>query len=87
MDEDTLDVRGTRVRLHSIDAPEGGQTCQDAAGKPYRCGQSATLALADRIGTQVAACENVGDGEDLNAWLVRKGLALAYREFGTKDVR
>jgi hypothetical protein len=30
VDEDTLDVRGTRVRLHGIDAPEKGQTCKDA---------------------------------------------------------
>jgi endonuclease YncB( thermonuclease family) len=35
----------------------------------------------------VAKCRLVGDGEDLNAWLVREGLALAYREFGTDYVR
>ena len=27
IDGDTLDVGGTRVRLHGVDAPEAGQSC------------------------------------------------------------
>lgn len=34
----TLDD-GTRVRLHGIDAPESSQTCKDAAGLEYQCGE------------------------------------------------
>ena len=79
IDGDTLDVRGTRIRLHGIDAPESGQTCKDAAGKDYRCGQAA--ALSDRIGAAPIACEprdtdRYGQtvavcrkgAEDLNGW-------------------
>ena len=35
---DTLDVRGTRIRLHGIDTPETAQLGKDAAGTDYRCG-------------------------------------------------
>ena len=47
IDADTLEIHGQRIRLHGIDAPEGGQTCLDAAGRNWRCGQRAALALQD----------------------------------------
>jgi len=95
IDGDTLDIRGTRIRLHGVDAFESAQLCQGADGKPYRCGQRAALALADRIGTASVSCEKTdidrhkrivavcsARGEDLNAWLVSEGHALAYRQYG-----
>ncbi|TWA74143.1 endonuclease YncB(thermonuclease family) [Azospirillum brasilense] len=97
VDGDTLEVRGTRIRLHGIDAPESQQLCQDATGKDWRCGQQAALALSDRIGRRpvdclvkdtdrygrsVAAC-SVG-GESLNAWMAANGWAMAYRQY-SKD--
>jgi len=95
IDGDTLDIRGTRIRLHGADAFESAQLCQGADGKAYRCGQRAALALADRIGTDTVSCEQTDTdrhrrivavcslrGEDLNAWLVREGHALAYRQYG-----
>jgi endonuclease YncB( thermonuclease family) len=95
IDGDTLDIRGIRFRLHGVDAPESSQTCKDAAGANYRCGQKAALALSDRIGEANVSCgqkdkDRYGrivavcsaGGEDLNAWLVRQGLALAYRQYG-----
>ncbi|WP_082494377.1 thermonuclease family protein [Methylobacterium sp. Leaf108] len=86
IDGDTFEVRGTRIRLHGIDAPESGQRCKDAAGKDYRCGQVAALALADRIGKRVLTCDprdtdrygrvvavcRIGS-EDLNAWMACEG--------------
>ncbi len=98
-DGDTLVIRDTRIRLHGIDAPESAQTCQDAAGKEYRCGQAAALALADHIGQASVVCESRDTDrygrtvsvcrkghEDLNAWMVRQGHAIAYRRYSTDYV-
>lgn len=91
IDGDTLDIHGVRVRLHGIDAPESGQTCRDAQGTMYRCGQRAALALSGRIGRHPVSCtaydtDSYGrtvavchqGGTDLNAWMVAGGHALAY---------
>jgi endonuclease YncB( thermonuclease family) len=56
IDGDTLEIHGQRIRLHGIDAPESGQTCEDAAGRHYRCGQKAALALSDKIGRSPVEC-------------------------------
>ena len=94
-DGDTLTVAGQRIRLFGIDAPESKQTCV-AGGQRWRCGRSATQALAKRIagrpvvcterdrgryGRIVAVCR--AGGEDVNAWMVSQGLALAYRKYST----
>lgn len=93
IDGDTLELRGRRIRLHGIDAPESDQLCSSHGGR-YRCGQRAALALADLIGRRTVSCEqrdtdrygrvvavcSVG-GQDLGAWMVRHGHALAYRRY------
>ena len=94
IDGDTLDLHGQRIRLHGIDAPEGGQSCKDASGTSYRCGQRAALALADRIGRRPVTCVGTDNDDygriiaicyqndaDLNAWLVANGHAQAYRKY------
>lgn len=95
IDGDTLEIHGTRIRLHGIDTPESGQRCEDANGALYRCGQWAALALANRIGRRTVICEQTDidhrhdrivavcmlDDVDLNEWLVRDGAALAYRRY------
>jgi hypothetical protein len=86
IDGDTLEIHGERIRLFGIDAPESGQTCLDARGQCYRCGQKAALVLDARIGAGVVTCERKGTdrcgrtvalcrvyGEDLGAWMVGLG--------------
>jgi endonuclease YncB( thermonuclease family) len=94
IDGDTIEIHGKRIRFHGIDAPESRQLCNDAAGKPYRCGQRAALALSDKIGRGTVSCEprdkdrygrivavcRIGS-VDLNSWLVAQGLAIAYRRY------
>lgn len=93
IDGDTIEIHGTRIRLFGIDAPESGQSCS-AQGKNFRCGQRAALALADEIGNQVVNCQVkdrdrygrvvavcLAGGEDINAWMVANGWALAYRNY------
>lgn len=94
VDGDTLLMRDTRVRLHGIDAPESAQSCDDAAGKAYRCGQKAARVLAEHIGEGLLTCvaretDQHGrlfavcrkDAEDLNAWMVAQGHAVALRRY------
>jgi len=90
VDGDTIEIHGRLIRLYGIDAPEAGQTCS-MNGRPYRCGEEAALALSDFIGARLVACEKCDidsyerivavcrvDGEDVGAWMVSQGWALAY---------
>jgi endonuclease YncB( thermonuclease family) len=96
IDGDTLDLHSKRIRLHGIDAPESRQSCS-RDGQNWRCGQQAALALSDHIGGRPLRCEQRDidrykrivavcymGGEDVNAWLVRSGWAMAYRQY-SKD--
>jgi endonuclease YncB( thermonuclease family) len=100
IDGDTLEIRGQRIRLHGIDAPESRQVCATAEGQRWRCGQQAALSLADRIGRRQVSCtvrdtDRYGrfiavchqDGIDLNGWLVREGWAVAYRQYSRDYIR
>ena len=93
IDGDTVEIHGTRVRLHGIEAPESGQTCE-ANGDAYRCGQAAALALDEMIGARPIECHQTDidrygrvvavcmfGGVDLNARMVSLGWALAYRQY------
>ena len=97
-DGDTLRIGPERIRLHGIDAPESAQTCS-AGGKTWACGEAATRALRERIGGRPVECtERDRDrygrivavcsiaGADLNAWMVEKGWAVAYRKYSTDYV-
>ncbi len=83
IDGNTIEVRGQRIRLHGIDAPESRQLCR-RDGKPWQC------ALAEKIARRPVTCEDLGRdrykriiarctvaGDDLGEWLVANGWAVA----------
>ena len=94
VDGDTISVGGNSIRLHGIDAPESGQTCDNAIGLSYKCGQVATDRLSALIGANEVRCE-VKDKDrygrlvavcfskqiNLNEQLVFEGLVLAYQKY------
>lgn len=94
IDGDTIEIHGEPFRLFGIDAPETKQLCKGATGKPYRCGQVAANALSDLIGGKTVSCEKrdldrykrilavcAVKGRDVGAYLVAKGLAVAYVKY------
>jgi endonuclease YncB( thermonuclease family) len=93
IDGDTLDISGTRIRLFGMDAMEKSQVCA-RPHEQWPCGQQATVALRQRIGSTMIQCSTrdrdkhdrtvaVCDvaGEDLSAWMVRQGWAVAYTRY------
>ena len=93
IDGDTLEIDGQRIRLHGIDAPEARQFCR-RDGKPWQCGKDAMNTLAGKISRRPIACQKrdrdrngcivavcYAGGDDLNAWMVANGWALAYRQY------
>ena len=98
VDGDTLTVAGERIRLFGVDAPEARQMCE-RDGQPWRCGAAAKQALQaflagkpvactpvdrDRFGRIVARCATAG--QDVGAWLVSEGMAVAYTDFSWRYV-
>lgn len=88
IDGATLDLGGRRLRLYGMDAPDLDQTCSDGHERDYACGRAAAAALTARIGGESVTCELSGadgtalcrrDGEDLAAWMVANGYAIADR--------
>ena len=91
IDGDKIAIGNERIRLHGIDAPEADQTCT-VDGEEWACGQMSKFALDYEMAEQQTTCKGdkrdshgrliavcyVGP-HDLNAIMVRKGWALAFR--------
>nr|WP_240535349.1 thermonuclease family protein [Rhizobium freirei] len=97
IDGDTLSINGERLRLKGIDAPEYRQRCR-RGGADWACGEEARKALAtivkngkpecrgqerDRYGRLLVTCV-VGDS-DVNAAMVRSGMALSYGGYAAEE--
>jgi endonuclease YncB( thermonuclease family) len=99
IDGDTVDVAGTRVRIHGIDAPERGQPCTTQTGADWGCGDWVTRQVSDRFQGAFARCAPVDrdrygrvvarcsvKGADIGRLLVTDGLAFAYEKYSTEYV-
>jgi endonuclease YncB( thermonuclease family) len=99
VDGDTLDVGGERVRLEGIDAPEMAQSCGRQPVGTWSCGSAAANALARLIASRELVCERRGvdkygrtlgvcfvGGADVNAQMVRDGMAWAFVKYSTSYV-
>ena len=99
IDGDTIEIHNTRIRLHGIDAPESGQSCE-VLGGTYRCGQRAAIVLDTFLGVQTVKCQQTDTDRwkrvvarcfvreiDLGNWMVENGWAIAYREYSTEYVQ
>lgn len=95
-DGDRIDIAGRRLHLAGVDAPERGQTCADADGRIHPCGREAEWALAEKVAGRLVRCTLIPDdpfhrnaatcrldAEDLAAWLVAQGHAVADRRLPT----
>jgi endonuclease YncB( thermonuclease family) len=87
LDGETLEVRGQRIKLIAVDAPDD-HVCEATDDARWRCGPRAATALAelleeavvtctlrdrDLLGRSIATC-SLG-AIDLSLWLIRNGLA------------
>ncbi|NJR13807.1 MAG: thermonuclease family protein [Phyllobacteriaceae bacterium] len=100
IDGDSLVVGGTEVRLWGIDAPELRQGCI-ANGATVPCGRKARERLVALVQGQSVSC--IGSGKDrydrllavcstargveLNATLVREGLAYDFGGYGAEEAQ
>ena len=88
-DDGSLRVQGRTIRLFAVYIPPGERICRTAV-RPARCAPRAALALDFRIGARFVHCRRARpyrdgsleavcrvDGEDLGAYLIAQGLALA----------
>jgi endonuclease YncB( thermonuclease family) len=100
VDGDTITIGETRVRLEGIDAPETVQTCPRRWIGTWACGTAATTRLAQLIGDKDVSCRSSGldkygrvlatcfaEGRDINAQMVREGLAWAFVKYSRTYVR
>lgn len=96
-DGDSITLKGERIRLVGIDAPEYDQSCE-RDGSTYPCGRRSREALAalarnaavecrgwerDRYGRLLAVCK--AGGIELNRRQVEEGWAVAWGDYGDAE--
>lgn len=101
-DGDTIVINDIRIRFTGSDAPESyffgkTQTCLDAEGNEWECGNAATQKLIELIGNQKVRCTDEGQDRygrtlgicyvgdmDLQAEMVKSGMAVAYLRYSDR---
>ena len=101
-DGDTIIINDTRIRFTGSDAPESyffgkTQTCLDAKGKEWECGNEATQKLKELINNQTVRCIDEGQDRygrtlgicyvgmvDLQSEMVKSGMAVAYLRYSDR---
>ena len=101
-DGDSIVINDIRIRFTGSDAPESyffgkTQTCLDAEGNNWECGNAATQKLKELINNQTVRCTEEGQdkygrtlgicyvGElDLQAEMVKSGMAVAYLRYSDR---
>lgn len=91
-DGDTIEIRGERVRLEGIDAPESSQLCANIeTGSAIPCGRRAAFFLSDLLASRTVSCSPTGkdryrrmlahcevQGQDVGRSMVRAGWSLSF---------
>jgi endonuclease YncB( thermonuclease family) len=88
----TVEMQGQYIRLFGVDALNINQVCRTKEARLWPCGRQAALALRQAIGGAPLRCEPLTrnssghivavcrkSGEDVNAWMVARGWAVADR--------
>ena len=98
-DGDSITLKGERIRLQGIDAPEYAQICKQG-GNPYPCGRRSREALADlikggslecigwehdRYNRLLAVC--TAGNVELNRTQVEQGWAVAFGDYDDAEAR
>lgn len=92
IDGDSLQIGDTRIRLLGYDAPEYRQSCTDANGRDWPCGEAARDRLAALVADGTLACAGQGTDRyqrtlelcrtragDIGTIMVREGLGQRLR--------
>jgi endonuclease YncB( thermonuclease family) len=101
IDGDTIEIRGERIRVLGIDAPELDQMCSDRGGNDtWHCGQEAARALWDFLGQYPVTCETSGTdyagrwfaycdvpGMSIATWMAGNGWAIPNQDCKCEEVR
>ncbi len=101
LDGDTIEIRGERIRILNIDAPELDQTCVAPSGSDsWNCGRQSARALFKLLSEYTVTCETSGTdysgrwfaicdvpGMNIATWMAGQGWAVPNQDCRCEEVR